>query len=148
LAFAAQNPESYPVRRLKKNIPLRYAVAAVILDDGGHILMARRAQRGLLGGLWKFPGGFCKTGEDPHEALERTVQEEVGFVLREKSLQGVVRHAYTHFRLRLLVFTCSTAHAPQNLGTALDCQWISPSGIHKLPLSKADRLAAVVGGVL
>ena len=50
--------------------------SAVILDDAGRVLLARRA--GDPGaGLWDLIGGFIEEGEDPLDALRREVREEL-----------------------------------------------------------------------
>jgi ADP-ribose pyrophosphatase YjhB (NUDIX family) len=51
--------------------------SAVVRDDEGRILLARRA--GDPGaGLWDLLGGFMDEGEEPLEALRRELREETG----------------------------------------------------------------------
>jgi 8-oxo-dGTP diphosphatase len=50
--------------------------SAVILDDAGRVLLARRA--GDPGaGLWDLIGGFIDEGEDALDALRREIREEL-----------------------------------------------------------------------
>jgi ADP-ribose pyrophosphatase YjhB (NUDIX family) len=52
-------------------------VSALLLDEGGKILLARRA--GEPGkGLWDLLGGFMDEGEFPLETLARELREEIG----------------------------------------------------------------------
>jgi NAD+ diphosphatase len=52
-------------------------VSALVLDEEGRILLARRA--GAPGkGLWDLLGGFMDEGEKPLETLTRELQEETG----------------------------------------------------------------------
>ncbi|MEO8291442.1 MAG: NUDIX domain-containing protein [Gaiellaceae bacterium] len=52
-------------------------VSALVLDDEGRILLARRA--GDPGrGLWDLLGGFMDEGERPLETLARELREETG----------------------------------------------------------------------
>lgn len=53
-------------------------VAAVIVDDGGRVLAAQRAEPPALRGGWEFPGGKVDPGESEHEALVRECREELG----------------------------------------------------------------------
>ncbi|MCK2213107.1 (deoxy)nucleoside triphosphate pyrophosphohydrolase [Actinomadura sp. ATCC 31491] len=53
-------------------------VAAVIVDSGGRVLAAQRAEPPALAGGWEFPGGKVDPGESEAEALVRECREELG----------------------------------------------------------------------
>jgi len=58
------------------------AVAALIFDSRGRLLMTRRAlepDKGML----DLPGGFVDPGESAEDALRREVAEELGIKLKE-----------------------------------------------------------------
>ncbi len=142
LARIHATPEAFPSRREKKKVPVRHAVAAIIRDTHGRVLLVKRQSRGLLGSLWKFPGGFAEPGEEPSSALVRSVQEETGIKISGDVFLGTVRHAYTHFRLRLHVFSCPVSDGLPVDGSCKDFRWAFPGEIRDLPLGKADRQAA------
>jgi len=142
LARIHAGPEAFPSRREKKKVPVRQAVAAIIRDSHERVLLIKRQSRGLLGSLWKFPGGFAEPGEEPAEALARSVQEETGIKIAEGVFLGTVRHAYTHFRLLLHVFSCSVSDGRPVSGSCQEYRWTVPDEIRDLPLGKADRQAA------
>jgi putative (di)nucleoside polyphosphate hydrolase len=52
----------------------RPAVAAIVQDRSGRILICERADRP---GAWQFPQGGIEAGETPAEALAREVLEEI-----------------------------------------------------------------------
>lgn len=58
------------------------AVAAVITDERGRILVAVRAQEPARGTL-DLPGGFVEPGESLEEGLRREVMEETGCTINE-----------------------------------------------------------------
>lgn len=53
------------------------AVAALVADEDGHLLIVERAEEPCKG-LWDLPGGFADPGESAEEALCREVAEELG----------------------------------------------------------------------
>ena len=53
------------------------AAAALVVDEAGRLLLARRAHEPDAG-LWDTPGGFLDEGEDPRAGLRRELREEAG----------------------------------------------------------------------
>lgn len=53
------------------------AVAALIADDQGRLLVVVRAEEPQKG-TWDLPGGFADPGESAEEAVRREVREELG----------------------------------------------------------------------
>jgi 8-oxo-dGTP pyrophosphatase MutT (NUDIX family) len=53
------------------------AVAALILDDQGRLLIIERAEEPKKG-TWDLPGGFADPGESAEQAVQREVKEELG----------------------------------------------------------------------
>jgi NAD+ diphosphatase len=53
------------------------AVAALIPDDQGRLLIIERAEEPKKG-TWDLPGGFADPGESAEEALHREIEEELG----------------------------------------------------------------------
>lgn len=69
------------------------AVAALVRDDEGRLLLARRAQEPYAG-RWDTPGGFLEEGEHPVEALIRELEEETGLTVAVGDFVGVFPDAY------------------------------------------------------
>lgn len=60
-------------------------VGLAIVDDlvnARQVLAAQRAYPESLRGLWEFPGGKVREGENPLDALEREISEELGYAFR------------------------------------------------------------------
>jgi A/G-specific adenine glycosylase len=85
------------------------AVVAII-EINGKILIQQRPAKGLLAGLWEFPGGKIEPGDaGPKEALKREIMEETGLSITINERLGQVVHFYTQFKVNLTAFVCTTA---------------------------------------
>ena len=139
LAFEQGNQEALPVTRKKRPVPHKHMTAAVIADAKGQLLIVQRPNSGLLGGLWKFPGGFKGPEETLEGGLIKRVREELGIRIEVQDALGSVDHAYTHFRITLHAFRVQRRSGRPK---ALDCQayqWVRPNHLADYPFSKADR---------
>lgn len=131
--------QSLPVKTVKRRVPHRTAVVAIIVNKHGEILAVQRPNAGLLGALWKFPGGFAIPAEPLEEALIRTVRNELGIDIRVGNSITAIDHAYTHFRLTLHVFQgIHEKGRPENL-QCQDWRWITKEEMKKIPFSKAEH---------
>jgi A/G-specific adenine glycosylase len=111
-SFAAGNPQAYPEKAVRRARPTREAVAAVIEDPAGRLLIRRRPDEGLLGGLWEFPGVFIEAGEQQEAALARCGREAGIGGLTPSRRFATIRHAFTHFGLRLHGWRCLAESPP------------------------------------
>ena len=59
----------------------RIDVAAGVIWREGRVLISRRGEAGVHGGLWEFPGGKLEPGETPLDCLKRELQEEMGIAI-------------------------------------------------------------------
>lgn len=55
---------------------------AILQQSDGSILMAQRPQGKPYAGYWEFPGGKVETGETPHHAMARELNEELGIEVK------------------------------------------------------------------
>ena len=82
-------PVSTYLRELRQQVGcsllLILAVAAVVRDDEGRVLLQRRSDNGE----WSLPAGSVEPGEAPAEALVREVWEETGLHVLPRTLLGV-----------------------------------------------------------
>jgi A/G-specific adenine glycosylase len=130
--------ESLPVRRPRKLLP-HHDIAAGVIWRREHILIARRPPKGLLGGLWEFPGGKREPTEGLEECLVREVREELGIEIEVDQLLTTVRHAYTHFRITLHAFHCRhISGEPQAIGCT-SWRWVTPQQLDQYAFPAANR---------
>jgi ADP-ribose pyrophosphatase YjhB (NUDIX family) len=67
--------------------------SALVVDDDGRVMFARRAHEPSAGKL-DLPGGFVEEGEHPLDALHRELREEAAIVLRDTEFVGMFMDSY------------------------------------------------------
>ncbi|HET7910409.1 MAG TPA: NUDIX domain-containing protein, partial [Pseudolabrys sp.] len=107
-AHARGDQETFPRKAPKREGKLRRGAAFVALRADASVLLRRRPEKGLLGGMSEVPGSEWVHNFDFDRALQ--------FVPRIASakwrrLPGVVRHVFTHFPLELAVFVTRVPRA-------------------------------------
>ncbi|WP_416366248.1 A/G-specific adenine glycosylase [Nisaea sp.] len=92
--------EELPRKKKKPQRPTRKGVAFWIVNGRGDILLRRRPQKGLLGGMVEIPSSEWREAEHPlHQSLA-----EAPIKAQWTELPGMVRHTFTHFHLELIVY--------------------------------------------
>ena len=128
----------FPVR-IKKAAPPLHRIAVGVVFKNGRVLITRRKPDGLLGGLWEFPGGKIRPGEKSEAACVREIKEEVNLDVKIDSHLCRVKHAYTHFKIRMDVFCCAYVAGRVRLDGPVDHSWIKLNQLEKYPLPKANH---------
>ena len=128
----------YPKRERSRPTP-EHRIAVGIVIKNGNILITRRQSKGLLGGLWEFPGGKIKADETPEAACIRELKEEVNLTVNVRSFLTRVKHAYTHFKINVDVFICNYLSGTIKLNGPADYQWITLDEIDRFPFPKANH---------
>ena len=109
---------SLPRRAPKAERPLRHALAYWVEREDGAVLLRRRPENGLLGGMMEFPS------EPPLKA-------------RWRRLPGRVEHGFTHFQLEIEVLVARIAN-----GTACEGIWCPVDRLHEHALPTVMKKVA------
>lgn len=137
-AYGAGTQDRLPIRTKKPQVPV-YEIGIGVIWKNGKILIGRRPENGLLGGLWEFPGGKRKHNETFEACVEREAREETGLRVRTGPYLTTVRHRYSHFGVVLHVFHC---HGPKgklrNIGCT-DYRWVTLDEIDRYAFPTANR---------
>jgi A/G-specific adenine glycosylase len=83
-----------PRKLKKKKIPTRQGHAYVAISNDGQVLLRRRPDKGLLGGMMEVPGSDWS----------ETPKNVPPFNADWKKQSGVVEHTFTHFHLEVTVW--------------------------------------------
>ncbi len=137
VAYQTQQTDRLPVKSKAAPVPHHTIVVGVIWKDG-KILVGKRRQDQMLGGLWEFPGGKCEPNESLEEALKREVLEETGLNVKVGPPYCTVQHAYTHFKITLHAFPCEIISGKIVAKSAEELRWVALGELKELPFPKAN----------
>jgi A/G-specific adenine glycosylase len=143
-AQAAGVQSSLPRKAPKAARPLRQGVHFLLFDAAGRMLVRRRAEKGLLGGMLEVPGTPWRAAPwPPEEALAHAPLPG----LRWRRLPGEARHGFTHFELHMALLTArlpgEAAVPGHDWMQPAEARAAMPSVMHRL-LDLLDSPAAAV----
>jgi 8-oxo-dGTP diphosphatase len=124
-----------------------HVAAAVIVNDRGHVLLARRPDHVHQGGLWEFPGGKLEPFEDIRQALVRELEEELGLTPTASRPLIKVRHEYPDKSVLLDVWRVDGWRGTPHGREGQPVEWVAAEALTRrafpeanLPIVTAARL--------
>jgi A/G-specific adenine glycosylase len=150
-AFQKGATARYPCKVTKAAVPVHYAVAGVLFKNQ-HILILQRPAQGLLGGLWEFPNGPVPALDSasgpasdlvsgPAADLAGHIKAQVNLDVDVGPQVTLVRHTYSHFKLRLAVYLCRWRGGRVRLNGPAAFQWVRPDQLARYALHRAVQKA-------
>jgi A/G-specific adenine glycosylase len=138
-----QQAESFRIKKSAPTQDIEWPLA--IIRQDGKVLLRQRISKGLLAGLWEFPGG-AKT---PHKSLRQSLATqlaELSGTLRQARRIGEFRHSITNQKIRSSIYLIDL---PKGMKVRLPdrrWRWLSPSSLRDFPVSsmtfKAHKILA------
>lgn len=127
--------EERPVLKPKKETP-QYVHAAGVILKGKTVLLAKRPAKGLLGGMWEFPNG--RVEGKPAEEIVSALESGYRLKVRKGETLGIVKHAYTHFRVTVHAYRCELV----SMSKENHLKWVKLNELDEYPMGKVDRQIA------
>jgi len=119
LASKRGDQEAFPRKAPKREGRLRRGGAFVALRADGRVLLRRRPEKGLLGGMMEVPGSDWTHDFDRSRAPRSAPRLRANVQWRQ--IPGIVRHVFTHFPLELAVFA---AQVPRATAAPKGARWV------------------------
>jgi A/G-specific adenine glycosylase len=138
LAHKLNMQNELPLSESRAPLPHKKIGVAVIWNEQGKILIDRRRQEGLLGGLWEFPGGKIELEETVEACIKREIQEELGIEVEVGDRLITIDHTYTHFRVTLNVHHCRHLSGDPQPIECDEIRWVTLAEIDQFPFPKAN----------
>lgn len=128
--------DTLPRKKPKKAKPTRRGAAFWIEDDVGRVLLRRRPESGLLGGMMEVPS--TEWTEDGPDSKAGPTGFSLNAAMDRGAAAGSIRHTFTHFHLELRVYRLSAG----DLTAPEDCIWCAPDGLGDVALPTVMRKVA------
>jgi len=125
---AAGDAETYPRKAPKKAKPSKSATVLWIENGAGAVLMRRREEKGLLGGMMEFPSTDWTEVtllQNEQAAAVSSLLCELGLEAEHGLARPPVKHTFTHFHLSLTPLILQLV--PTDMGVSNQYQWVNPS---------------------
>jgi A/G-specific adenine glycosylase len=137
-AHDAGTEADYPVTPESEPVPHHDIAVGLVFDDD-RLLIQRRPDEGLLGGLWEFPGGKQEEGETLETACRRELREELGIGVAIDDHFYTLSHAYSHFKITLHAFRCHVVDGPPEAREGQPFQWVDVGALDDYAFPRANR---------
>jgi A/G-specific adenine glycosylase len=129
--------EELPLRAVRAERPMRLGIAFVALREDGHVLLRRRPEAGLLGGMLEVP----TTAWDDLLPPARDALRAAPLKADWWKMPGTVTHTFTHFKLELVVYRALvSADATLTFWAEPDrCRWVKRRDLSSVALPSVMR---------
>lgn len=138
-AHEAGTEEAYPITPESEPVPHYDIAVGLVFDDDGQLLIQRRPDEGLLGGLWEFPGGKQEGDEPMEETCRRELKEELGIEVEVVDPFYTLSHAYSHFKITLHAFRCRLVGGTPEAREEQPFQWVGIGALDDFAFPRANR---------
>ncbi|MFC5601858.1 (deoxy)nucleoside triphosphate pyrophosphohydrolase [Sporosarcina koreensis] len=115
-----------------------HVVGAIIHNEEGNILCARRSSNMTFPGYWEFPGGKIEPGERPQTALLREIKEELHCDIAVGQFVEETIYTYDTFTVRLETYFAEIINGTPIAYEHSELKWVPCSDLNSLEWAPAD----------
>lgn len=113
-------------------------VVAGIIWRKDTVLVSRRLPGSHLQGLWEFPGGKVRQGEDPEASLKRELKEELGIQVLSVEPWTFAYHEYPEKKVLILFYRVIWEGEPVSM-EGQEIRWMPVAELDGNEMPRADR---------
>ncbi len=124
-AYQHQQTTDYPHRKPKKDMPVKSACLLMLRNKAGEILLEKRPQQGIWGGLWSFPQ--CSRTDE----IDLWLDKHHYIPLQDKLFHPEFRHTFSHYHLQITPVNIPVK-MPQQINDETRFIWFNPEKPLKL----------------
>lgn len=139
IAAQTLQTDSIPYKKSKPKVPHHHIGIGIIFNAQGEILIAKRPDDKMLGGLWEFPGGKQELEESIESTIKREFDEEIGIQIQLDYPLKPLKHAYSHFKITLHCWVGKWLTGEPKPLASKELRWIMPNELGSYAFPKANR---------
>jgi A/G-specific adenine glycosylase len=121
LAKKTSRQHELPCPRVKKQLPVRKTIFAILENRIGEVLLEQRPPTGIWGGLWSFPE--CS----PEQDIGLWLEKQWGYTADKVEYKTPLLHNFTHFRLAITPVHVMVDSNNQKINDTCQYCWYRPS---------------------
>ncbi len=127
-AFTHQQTELLPTAKVRKTPPVRHQFFLMIQNPQGHILLEKRPNQGIWGGLWSLPQ--CDTATPIHS----WILDQYGIQTCSHQTLAIRKHIFTHFQL---MYTPQLVQMEPSVNHHITANqyWYAPEQTHQIGIA-------------
>ena len=137
-AYVNNSVDKYPPRIKKPSLP-HYHIAVGFIWKNNKLIISKRNESGLLGGLWEFPGGTIRPGEGGQDCVVREAMETLNVLVNPGFCVKRINHSYSHFTITMEAYRCSFINGRAKAIGCADYRWIYPHETEKYAFHRAGQ---------
>jgi A/G-specific adenine glycosylase len=123
IARGSNRQAELPTPRPRRTLPERATLMLLVLDPAGEVLLERRPESGIWGGLWSLPEVL--PGVDPRDwCLARLGVRPV-----RVEMIGTRRHTFSHFSLDIRLALVQLDAAPAQVADGAHRRWLDRADV-------------------
>ena len=138
--FQKNLQSALPLKSGKRGLPLRI-YSSWVISKRDAVLIRRRNEEGLLGGLWEFPGRLMSERPSPRgESLFGNEKEIPGIRMTVEGLFLKLHQTFTHFKMERHVYK-ARFHSGR-VSNRQEMRWVPICDLDRYPFSATDKKIA------
>jgi A/G-specific adenine glycosylase len=137
MSYKSGEQEYYPPPKIRQPSK-KIEVSAAVIIKNRKVYIQQRPQKGLMGGLWEFPGGKIEKNESQENCLLREIKEELGVDIEIQGKIMAIKHSYTKFRVTLHVFDCRLPSGRIKATCCEQWKWVKLKDLANYPFPAAN----------
>lgn len=99
----------------------------LIVEEKDQVLLTKRPEQGVLGGLWEYPNVIAKDSKSAEERL----REDYGLDLEIQDYIGEMEHVFTHIRWKMRIYRGKARDKSGLAAVRRPCIWASEDQLQK-----------------
>ena len=127
-AFLTDFPQNYPFPKPKKIIPTREINWLIIQSRAGEVLLEKRPNSGIWGGLWSFPEAKLAT------EIDSICNNNLYIDIDEITVKPTFGHTFSHFKLDIHPHLISCSRVNNHITENNNVSWYRISDALQLGL--------------